>query len=157
MLIHGAVHRPVPNVARRQASAIERANTRLGCTLRRCRARDHRAVLNGRRRRGDMRSDVYRAERAVRRRLDSDGVGHLRASQRSRRQVCGSAVDGLAAHEGAAIGRGHGVHVVRIHEIDVANVRVEDISVADKGIAFVDPLKELVAAVEPRKERFAEA
>jgi len=104
-----------------------------------------------------MRSGVYRAERAVLRRLDSDGVGYLRASQRSCRQVCGTPVDGLAACKSIATRRGHGMHVVRIHEIDVANVRVEDISVADKSIAFVDPLKELVAAVEPRKERFAEA
>src|SRR6266478_597645 len=104
-----------------------------------------------------MRSGVYRAERAVLRRLDSDGVGHLRGSQGSRRQVRGSAVDGLAACKSIATRRGHGIHVVRVHEINVANVRVEDISVADKSIAFVDPLKELVAAVEPRKERFAEA
>src|SRR6266481_5784430 len=104
-----------------------------------------------------MRSGVYRAERAVLRRLDSDGVGHLRGSQGSCRQVRGSAVDGLAACKSIATRRGHGIHVVRVHEINVANVRVEDISVADKSIAFVDPLKELVAAVEPRKERFAEA
>ena len=91
------------------------------------------------------------------RRLDPDGVGHLRASQRSRRQVRGSAVDGLAACKSIATRRGHGMHVVRIHKIDVANVGVENISVADESIPFVDPLKELVTAVEPRKERFAEA
>ncbi len=130
MLIHDAVRRPVANVARRQASAVERANTRLGRTLRRGRARDHRSVLNRCRRRGDMRSGVYRAERAVLRRLDPDGVGHLGASQRGCRQVCGPAVDGLAVPEGVAIGRGHRMHVVRIHKIEVANVGVENISVA---------------------------
>src|SRR5216683_7601796 len=104
-----------------------------------------------------MRSGVYRAERAVLRRLDSDGVCHLRASQRSCRQVCGSAVDGLAVHEGVAIGRGHRMHVVRIHKIEVANVGVENIPVADEGIPFVDPLKELMTAMEPREERFTEA
>jgi len=93
----------------------------------------------------------------VLRRLDSDGVGHLRAPQGSCGDTVGAAVDGLAARKSIATRRGHGIHVVRVHEIDVANVRVEDISVADKSIAFVDPLKELVAAVEPWKERFTEA
>jgi len=69
-----------------------------------------------------MRSGVYRAERAVLRRLDSDRVGNLCASQGSCREVRGSAVDGLAVHEGVAIGRGHRMHVVRIHKIEVANV-----------------------------------
>ncbi len=91
------------------------------------------------------------------RRLYSDGVGHLRAPQGSCGDTVGAAVDGLAARKSIATRRGHGIHVVRVHEIDVANVRVEDISVADKSIAFVDPLKELVAAVEPWKERFTEA
>ena len=69
----------------------------------------------------------------------------------------GSTVDGLAVHEGVAIGRGHGIHVVRIHKVEVANVGVENIPVADESIPFVDPLKELVTAVEPREEWFAKA
>jgi len=50
-----------------------------------------------------MRSDVYSAERAVLRRLDPDRVGHLRAPESARREPRGSAVDGLAIHEGIAI------------------------------------------------------
>src|ERR1700674_5744503 len=104
-----------------------------------------------------MRSGVYRAERAVLRRLDPDGVRNLRASQGSCREVGGSAVDGLAVHEGVAIGRGHRMHVVRIHKIEVANVSVENIPVPDEGIAGIDPLEEPAAMVKPGEERFAEA
>src|SRR5882762_571619 len=122
---------------------------RLGCTLRRCRARDHGAVLNRSRRRGYMRSDVYRAERAVLRRLDPDRVGHLRAPEGARREPRGSAVDGLAIHEGIAI--------CHRYEIDVANVRVEDVSIADKRVPFIDSFNELVTAAEPGEKRFAKA
>jgi len=130
---------------------------RLGCTLRRCRARDHGAVLNRSRRRGYMRSDVYRAERAVLRRLDPDRVGHLRAPEGARREPRGSAVDGLAIHEGIAICHRYGIHVARVHEIDVANVRVEDVSIADKRVPFIDSFNELVTAAEPGEKRFAKA
>src|ERR1700730_11518519 len=104
-----------------------------------------------------MRSGVYRAERAVLRRLDPDGVGNLRASQGSGREMGGSAVDGLAATEADTIGPGHSMHVVRIHKIEVANIGVENIPVADEGIAGIDPLEEFVTAVEPREERFSKA
>jgi len=104
-----------------------------------------------------MRSDVCRAERAVLRRLDPDRVGHSRALESGRREMDAASVDSLAVHENLAVNRSHGAHIVRVHEIDVANIRVEDVSVADKRIAFVDSLKEFVAAVEPREEWLAEA
>src|SRR5258708_31915519 len=100
---------------------------------------------------------VYGAERGVVRGLDSGRVGHLRGPQRGCREVRGSAVDGLAVHEGIAIGHGDGVDVVRVHEIDIANVGVEDIRVADERVAHVDLRDELTTAVEPREEGFAKA
>src|SRR6267378_8535615 len=99
MLIHCAVHWLIANARRSLASAIERVNARLGCPFGRRRTRDHGAVLNRGRRSGYMRSDIYRAERAVLRRLDPDRVGHLRAPEGARREPRGSAVDGLAIHE----------------------------------------------------------
>src|SRR6202158_5642192 len=130
---------------------------RLGSALRRCSARDHGTVLNRPRRRGYMRSDVYRAERAALRRLDPDRVGHLRTPESARREPRGSAVDGLAIHEGIAICHRYGIHVARVHEIDVANVLFKEFSVADKRIPIIDSFNELVTAAEPGKERFAKA
>ena len=91
------------------------------------------------------------------RRLDPNRVGHLGAPESARREPRGSAVDGLAIHEGIAICHRYGIHVARVHEIDVANVRVEDVSVADKRIPVVDSFNELVTAAEPGEERFAKA
>ena len=104
-----------------------------------------------------MRSDIYRSERAALRRLDPDGVGHLRASQRSGREAGSPAVDGLAVHEGIAIRHGHGIHVASMYEIEIASAAVENAPIANEGVVDVDPLDKLVAAVEPRKERFAKA
>src|SRR6267143_2653696 len=157
MLIHCAVHWLIANARRSLASAIERVNARLGCPFGRRRTRDYRAVLNRGRRSGYMRSDIYRAERAVLRRLDPDRVGHLRASQRSCCEACGSAVDGLAVHKGIAIRHGYCIHVARMYVIEVASAGVENAPVADERVADVDPFDELVAAAEPRKERFAKA
>ena len=88
---------------------------------------------------------------------DANGVGHLRTSQHSGRQVSGATVDGLAVHEGGAIRHGHGVHVVSVHKIDVMNVGVEDIHVANERVVHVDDGDEITAAAEPREERFAPA
>ncbi|PYU87398.1 MAG: hypothetical protein DMG51_02360 [Acidobacteria bacterium] len=129
----------------------------LGSTLRRRCARDHGAVLNCRRRRGYMRSDIYRSERAALRRLDPDRVGHLRASQRSCREAGSPAVDGLTVPEGIAIRHRHGIHVASMYEIEIASAAVENAPIADERVVDVDPLDELVAAAEPRKERFAKA
>src|SRR4029077_54377 len=104
-----------------------------------------------------MRPDVCRAERTMLRRLDPDRVGHSRALESGRREMDAASVDSLAVHENLAVNRSHGAHIMRVHEIDVANIRVEDVSVADKRIALVDSLKEFVAAVEPREERLPEA
>src|SRR5256885_2267419 len=114
------------------ASAVERANMHLGSTLRRRCARDHGAVLNRRRRRGYMRSGIYRSERAARRRLDPDRVGHLRASQRSRREAGSPAVDGLTAPEGIAIRHRHGIYVASMYEIEIASAAVENAAIADE-------------------------
>src|SRR2546425_6247338 len=157
LLIHCAVHWLIANATRSLASAIERANTHLGCSFGRRRTCDHGTVLNGGRRCGYMRSDIYRAERAVLRRLDPDRVGHLRASQRSCREARGSAVDGLAVHERIAICHGYGIHVVSVHKIDVANVGVENIRVADECVVHVDDGDEIPAATEPREERLAKS
>ena len=91
------------------------------------------------------------------RRLDPNRIGHSRASQRSCCEVRGSAVDGLAVHEGIAIRHGHCIHVARMDVIDVASAGVENATVADERVVDVDPLDELVAAAKPRKERFAKA
>ena len=104
-----------------------------------------------------MRLDVHRAERAVLHRLDPHRVAHLRALEGCWSEMNAATVNRLAVHENLAVHCSDGADVMRVHEIDVANVRVEDISVADKRIAFVDPLKELMTAVEPREKRFAEA
>src|SRR5260370_421006 len=104
-----------------------------------------------------MRSDVYRAERALLRGPDPDRAGHLRAPEVGRREVDGAAVDGLAVHEGIAIRHRYSIYIVRVHEIHIANVRVEDIGVADERIADVDPFNEIVTAAEPGEERFAKA
>ena len=81
----------------------------------------------------------------------------MRASQRSCREACGSAIDGLAVREGIAIRHGHCIHVTRMYVIEVASAGVENAPIADERIVDVDPLDELVAAMEPRKERFAKA
>ncbi len=116
---------------------------------------DHGAVLNRHRGPGHVGFHVHGTERAVLRRLDSHRVGHMRAIQGSRRQVICSAVDGLAIHEGVAIRRGHRIDVMRIHEIDIANVAVEDVRVTDERVVYVDDGNETPAATEPRKERLA--
>src|SRR4029077_12249544 len=103
-----------------------------------------------------MRPDVCRAERTMLRRLDPDRVGHSRALESGRREMDAATVDSLAVHENLAVNGSHGADIMRVHEIDVANVRVEDVSVADKRIALVDSLEEFVAAVEPREEWLAE-
>ncbi len=104
-----------------------------------------------------MRSDVCRAERAVRHRLDADRVGHLRALESGRSEMDPATVDGLAVRENLAVNCSHGADVMRVHEIDVANVRVEDIRVANERVVYVDDGNEIMAATEPGKERFAEA
>src|SRR6266852_863938 len=115
-------------------------------------ASNHRAVLDRGRRRGYVRSDVCRAERAVRHRLDADRVGHLRALESGRSEMDPATVDGLAVRENLAVNCSHGADVMRVHEIDVANVRV-----ANERVVYVDDGDEIMAATEPGKERFAEA
>src|SRR6266852_3265353 len=104
-----------------------------------------------------MRSDVCRAERAVLRGLEADRVRYLRSLQRSCRERHLAAMDGLTVDECIAIRDGYGIHVVRVHKIDIVYVRVEDIHVANEGVVHVDDGDEIMAATEPREERFAEA
>src|SRR5712692_8420648 len=104
-----------------------------------------------------MRSDVCRAERAVLRGLEAGRVRYLRAFQRRWRDADPAAVNGLTPDEGVAIGHGHGIHVVRVHKVDVSNVGVEDIHVADERVVYVDDGDEIPAATKPREKRFAEA
>lgn len=156
-LTYAAVHRRIASAAGSQAGAIDGVNPHLGCTLRRCSARDYGAVLKRSGRPGNVRSHIYRAERTVLRRMDADRVGHLRTSQCSGREMRGSAVDSLAVHEGVAIRHGYGIHVAGVHKIDVMNVGVEHVGVADERVAHVDLRDEFAAAAEPREKRFAEA
>ena len=71
--------------------------------------------------------------------------------------MSGSAVDGLAVHEGVAIRDGYGIHVAGVHKIDVTNVGVEHVPVADERVAHIDSFNEFMTATEPGKERFAKA
>lgn len=71
-LTHAAVHRRIARAAGSQTGAVDGMNAHLGCPCRRCGARDYGAVLNRGRGPGDVRSHIYRAQRAVRRGMDTD-------------------------------------------------------------------------------------
>ena len=68
-----------------------------------------------------------------------------------------AAIDHLSTNKRIVVGNGHGIHVARVHVIDVANVGVENIHVANVGVVNVDPLLETAAATEPWEVRFAVA
>jgi len=115
------------------------------------------AILNCRRRPGYVGLHVRRAQRAVLRGVETDGVGHMRASQRSFRDMASSAVNRLTAGESVVTRRGHRMHVMRVHIIEVVNVGIENIRVADEGIVDVDVSDVSATAVVPREKRFAKA
>src|SRR5260370_10289584 len=137
-MANGAADRRVTCAPRNEPTISGGTNRHVRSGLRRRRARDHRAVLNRSWRRGHMRSDVCRAERAVLARLETDRVRYLRAFQRRWRDADPAAVNGLTVDEGVAIRHGYGIHVVGVHEIDIVNVRAEDVGVADKGVVNID-------------------
>src|SRR5713101_3791168 len=156
-MVPGTVHRCVPNAAGGQPVAVYRANRHMRSGLRRSGARDHGAVLHGRGRRGDMGSRIHGAKRTMLRWLEPDRVCHLRAPQCGGSEVDGAAVDGLAVDEGIAIRHGHGIHVMRVDEVNVADIRVENVHIADKRVVHVDHGDETLPAREPGEERFAKS
>jgi hypothetical protein len=68
-----------------------------------------------------------------------------------------AAIDHLTTNKSIVIGNSHGIHVARVHVIDVAYVRVEDIRVANVGVVDIDDRDEIPAATKPREKRFAVA
>lgn len=125
---------------------------------RRIGARHHCAILysGGRPRRA--RIDIGVAQRAVLRRSEANGVRHLRAPQCRGRETRPAGLNGIAVYERAARSRGDGIHVTRVHKIDVANVRVvENVYVSNECVMDVDYVDEVAAAGEEGEKGFAKS
>src|SRR5260370_40958764 len=99
--------------------------------------------------RGNVRPNIHSAKRAVLRRLDPHRTGHVRAPQRSFREVASSAVDRSTVHKSVAIHGANGMHVPRDPLVYVVNVRIEDIGVADERVLHVADADVIMTATIP--------
>src|SRR5258708_6006880 len=156
-VIRSAVCWCVTHAPGSQTVASHGANRRVRSGWRWRRTSNYGAILHRWGGRRNVRPNIHSAERAVLRRLDPHRTGHVRPPQRGFREVASSAVDRSTVHKSVAIHGANGMHVVRVHKIDVTNVGVEDIRVADERVVHVDDGDEIMAAAEPREERFPEA
>ena len=115
--------------------------------------RHNGAVLDGRRRPGNIASRVRCSECALLGRRDTHVICYLRAAQRSFADMSGAAIHSLATGEAAARSSRYCVSVVRVRVVKIVG-GVDDIHVANESVANVYPLREPVSAMEPRDEGF---
>lgn len=80
-------------------------------------------------------------------------VRYLSAPQGRFRNMSGATIDSFTASEGAARGRRHCVHVMRVSKIVIA--AANHVCVANVGVVYVDPIPVAESGVVPRMVRLA--